>query len=199
MAYTVPQPEAQRRPGVVTVAVWLLVLVAALQVISAAVTLSQLSALRDAFDKLFADTAAKNAGSVMAVGNASVAAFWLLLALGFVVLAIFVGRGKNPARIITWVVAAISICCAGTNLASTAIGFGRSFGSAGSGAPTPDQVEKAINEALPTWYQPLLTTVTVVSLVALVTTVVLLALPVANPYFRKPQQQWQPPVPPPTA
>jgi hypothetical protein len=198
MADTVPPPDAQRRPAVVTVAVWLLVVVAILEAVTALVTVSQLGTLRDAYDKLFADTQVKNAGTGVAVVSAAAIALALLFALGFVVLAIFVGRGKNPARIITWVVAAFSICCAGTNLASTAIGFNGNFGNPGDG-PSNEEIQRTINDALPSWYNPLLTTITVLSLAALVTTVILLALPIANPYFRKRQQQWQPPVPPPTA
>jgi len=191
---TVP-PDAQRRPAVVTVAVWLLYLVAALEAVTALVTLSQLGTLRSAYDKLFADTPMKNAGTSVAVVSTAAIALALLFALGFVVLAIFVGRGKNPARIITWVVAGISICCAGTNLASTAIGFNSNFGNTSQG-PSAEEIQRTINEALPAWYQPLLTTITIVSLAALLATVIMLALPIANPYFRKPRQEWQPPVPP---
>jgi hypothetical protein len=198
MAYTVPPPDARRRPAVVTVAVWLIVLVAALEAVTALVTVSQIGTLRDAYDKLFADTPIENAGTGLAVVSAAVTALYLLFALGFAVLAIFVGRGKNPARILTWVVAGISICCVGANLASTAVGFNSSFGNTGEG-PSNEEIQRAINEALPGWYQPVLTTAAVISLAALVTTVILLALPVANPYFRKPQPEWQPPMPPPTA
>jgi hypothetical protein len=203
MAYVAGSVEPKRRPAVVTAACWLLYLAAACQVLSAVVTLSQLGAMKEAYRKLFADTATKGFEDVLvAITAATTVGFGLIFAVGYVVLGILNGKGKNPARIVTWVVAGLSICCSGSGLVSNAIGI-NGFSGGKNGGPTSQEIQRALEAALPGWYQPTLTTIGIISIAALVTAVVLLALPIANGFFRKPPQPaWEPPVPqmpPPTA
>jgi Ni/Fe-hydrogenase subunit HybB-like protein len=201
MANAVEPAGSVRRPGVVTVACWLLYLAAVCQVLTAVITLSQLGATRQAYKKIFAGTSMEGAeATLVAITAATTVGVGLIFAIGYIVLAILDGRGKNPARIVTWVVAGLSICCSGSGLVSNAVGFSSFGGNARNGAPTSQQIQQALKDALPGWYQPLLTTVGIVSIAALVTAVILLALPLANDFFRKPKQPvWEPPVPPPTA
>jgi hypothetical protein len=205
MAYAAASVEPKRRPTIVTVACWLLYLAAASQVLTAIVTLSQLNATKLAYKKLFAETSMKGAEDMfVAITAATAVGFGLLFAIGYVVLAILNGRGKNPARIVTWVIAGLAICFSGCGLVSSAVGF-NGFGGSGAGndAPSGQEIQQALNEAWPGWYQPLLTTISIVSLAALVVAVVLLALPIANDFFRKTREPgWEPAVPsvpPPTA
>jgi hypothetical protein len=183
----------------VSVACWLLYLAAAFQVLTAIVTLTQLSTTKQAYTKVFAETSMKGAESMfVAITAASAVGFGLLFAIGYVVLAILNGRGKNPARIVTWVVAGVAICFSGCGLVSSAAGVsGLGGNSSANGAPTSQEIQRALSDALPGWYQPILTTIGAISLAALVTAVVLLALPIANEFFRKTRDSgWEPPVPP---
>jgi hypothetical protein len=193
----------KKRPGVVTAACWLLYVAAACQVLYAVVTVSQLGATKEAYKKVFADTSMKGAEDMLvAITAATTVGVGLLFAIGYVVLAILDGRGRNVARIITWVIGGLSICCSGYGLASSAIGFSGISGNSGNG-PSASQIKQALNDALPGWYQPVLTTIGIISVAALVTVVILLALPMASEFFRRPKQpNWEPPVPsmpPPTA
>jgi hypothetical protein len=193
----------QRRPTVVTVACWLLYVAAVCQVLSALITLSQLSATKEAYKKVFANTSMKGAENMLvAITAATTVGIGLIFAVGYVVLAILNGRGKNPARIVTWVIGGLAICCSGYGLVANAAGFTGFSGSSGNG-PSPKEIQQAMHDALPGWYQPALTAVGTVAIISLLLTVILLALPAANEFFRKPKQPvWEPPlppVPPPTA
>lgn len=201
MAFAVEPVEPKRRPAVVTVACWLLYLAAAGQVISAIATFSQLGATRRAYEKVFTGASMQGAAATFVAIMAASAVVSLAFAAGYVVLGILNGRGKNPARIVTWVLAGIAICLSGCGLVSTAIGAaGISNGNSTNGAPRPEEIKRALSDTVPGWYQPLVTTVGVIALAALVVTVVLLALPIANDFFRKrPEAEWTSPVPPPTA
>jgi hypothetical protein len=201
MAYAAAPVEQKRRPAVVTVACWLLCAAAASQVLSAIVTLSQVGATKQAYRKVFAETPMKGAEDMfVAMTAASAVGFGLLLGVGYVVLASLDARGKNPARIVTWVIAGLSICFSGCGVAMNALGPSSFGGGSANGAPSGQEIQQALNDAWPGWYQPTLTTIGVVSFVALISAVVLLALPIANEFFRKPEQPaWQPPVPPATA
>jgi hypothetical protein len=189
---------ARRRPTVVTVASWLLYVAAVCQVLGAIITLSQLSATKEAYKKVFADTSMKGAENMLvAITAATTVGIGLLFAVGYVVLAILDGRGKNPARIVTWVVGGLAICCSGYGLVANVSGFSGFSGGSGNG-PSPKEIQQTLHDALPGWYTPLLTAVGAIGIIALLTTVILLAMPAANDFFRKPKQQpvWEPPVPP---
>src|SRR4051794_27131787 len=183
MADTGTANGPRQRPGVVTAAVWLLYLAAALQVLAAVITVSQLATMRDTYNQLFKGTVPGAGDRVAALSAALTVGLGLLFAVGYLVLTVFIGRGKPAARYVTWGVALVSVCCTGTTLVSTTISVSDNVGG-GAGGPTAEEIQKAINAALPSWYQPALTTITAASMVAMVTVVVLLALPMANPYFR---------------
>jgi hypothetical protein len=206
MAYAAApgQPVAPKtRPAVVTAACWLLYFAAACQVVLAIIAISQLGTTKEAYQKAYADSTVKGAADVAVAVAATVIAIGFLLAIGYVVLAILDGRGKNPARIVTWVIGGVSICCSAGSVVSNASGLSSMGGGGGNGAPSGKQIQDAMNAALPGWYQPVLTTIGLIAIFALVAVVILLALPAANDFFRKPKQQvWEPPtpsVPPPTA
>lgn len=207
MADAAAPAEPKQRPAVVTAACWMLYLAAAAQVVTAIVTLSQLSATKQVYQKLFADTPMRGFEDVIvAITAATAVGFGLIFAIGYVVLGILDGRGRNPARIVTWVVAGLAICFSGCGLVTNATGVSRFGNSGANGAPTAQDIQRALNEALPGWYKPVLTTIGIVSFVALLVAVILLALPAANDFFRKrPVTGWEPPVPavppvpPPTA
>jgi hypothetical protein len=182
------------RPTVVTVAGWLLYLVAALQLISLVILLSQVSTIADVTEDAYRGTSAEDSARVGAViGALGGAIIGALLAIAYVVLAIFNNRGKNPARIVTWVLGGIGVCCGTLGLIGNAVSNSFTFNNRNDNLPDPKEVQRQINDALPSWYRPTTTTLAVLALLALLAAIILLALPPANEFFRKPQAVWQPP------
>lgn len=190
-------PAAPRvRPGPVTAATRLLVLVAIAQVAGLVLALSYAGTIRDVYTKAYKGTDAEGAIKlVTTLGTVISVVLGLLFAAAFVVLAILNGKGKNPARITTWVVGGVALCCIGFGLATSAAGnsFTMRGGSTNSNLPDPAEVRRQLNAALPSWYNGLSVTVSLIGLLALLAALILLALPPSNEFFRKPQPQWQAP------
>lgn len=190
-------PAAKRRPVSVSISTYLLFLVAALQVISGVIGIAMTGRIRDAVNEVISGP---DAEAFAWVFNGSIiisAAFNFLTAIGLVVLAVLNNRGKNPARIVTWVLGGILLCCTGFGLLGQA---SNSF-LTGAGAPTdpdmpdPAEIQRAVDEALPGWYLPVSMAAMVISLIALAAALILLALPVSNEFFRRPAPAWEPPLP----
>jgi hypothetical protein len=193
MAYAAAPIEPKRRPAIVTVACWLLYLAAACQVLTAIVTLGELGRTKQAYQKVLAETPMKGNEDMFVAIMAASAVVGLVFAIGYVVLAILNGRGKNSARIGTWVIAGVALCFSGCTLALS----GLSGNSSANGAPSAQEIQQALNNAWPGWYQPTLTAMGIISFAALVAVAILLALPIANEFFRKTRESgWEPPVPP---
>ena len=203
MTYTapLPPPAAKQRPTTVTVATYLLFLTAGMQVVSAIVSFAVIGSFRDAWAKALEGVdGAEEAASVMSttttaalVGAGVIAA---LFAVAYVLLGVFVGRGSNGARITTWVLAGLAACCNGFGVTGSMSGRGGFTGTGGGdiNGRTADEVARAFEEALPGWYQPVTTLLSLVALVLAVAVIILLALPSSHPYFRKPEPLlWQPP------
>ena len=202
MAYTVP--PVSPRPATVTVASYLLYAMAALQVLAAVVELAVLGDTRQAYDEAYAGTALADSGGSFATATTVLGAVvGLLFAAGYVVLGIFDGKGKNPARIVTWVFGGLAICCGSFGLIGNVGGsFSFGGGSRGKGQPDPAEVARIMKLHLPAWYQPVTTVLGVLGLLFAVAVVILLALPASHPFFRRQPPPappgWEPPIPPPT-
>lgn len=188
-------PGAPRvRPTAVTVAGWLLFLVAGLQVLGLIVALTQVGTISDVYEEAYRGTSAEDAAKVGAVASTlGTAGVGVLFAIAFVLLAIFNNRGKNPSRITTWVVGGLGVCCSGLGLLTVAVGNSFSVGNGDSDLPDPADVRQRVEDALPSWYAPVTLTATVLVLLSLVLTLILLALPPSNEFFRKREPVWQPP------
>ena len=119
----------------------------------------------------------------------------LLLAVVLGVLALFNNQGRNGARITTWIVGGIMVCCVGGGLLSNAAGGFNTGGGTTANGPSPEEIQRRLEEALPSWVTPVSLLLGVLSLIALIAALVLLALPKANPFFRKPTAGWEPPTP----
>jgi hypothetical protein len=209
MSYTTPpsgylvpeQPGGSpaARPGTVSLATLLLYLMALLSLVSAALAIYQSTLITE--DKLvtiykdggYPADQAEAAAALTPVLSYVGAGFALLVAVLYIVLAVFVGKGKQWARITTWVVVGIfGICCGLAGVA--AMGAGNSFGN--MGAPSDIDTEKIAADTaalLPAWLSPTTTVLSIVSLCASIAIVVLLLLPPSNPYFRKQEPVWTPP------
>jgi hypothetical protein len=187
---------ARERPSSVSVSSYLLMLVAALQVINLVIAGLFFGDVRDAYKQAYAGTEVANQaetiGSIAAIGGAVIG---LLVAAGLVILALLNNRGKNPSRIVTWVVGGLFLCCSGLGLASSALVDRVGMNNANTNGPDPAELQRALDERLPNWYQPVTTTIGVLSVLSLLTALILLALPRSNEFFRRPQPTWEPPVP----
>ncbi|MEW2142911.1 hypothetical protein AB0869_08860 [Micromonospora vinacea] len=188
---------ARQRPSIVSISSYLLFLFLALQVISLIITLSTFGKTRDALRDAYAGSATDGdqVADVFAVIGIGGAIVLLLLAVVLGVLALFNNQGRNGARITTWIVGGIMVCCVGGGLLSNAAGgFNTGGGTTGDG-PSPEEIQRRLEEALPSWVTPVSLLLGVLSLIALIAALVLLALPKANPFFRKQTAAWEPPTP----
>ncbi|MEU1747028.1 hypothetical protein [Micromonospora arida] len=188
---------ARQRPSIVSISSYLLFLFLALQVISLIITLSTFGKTRDALRAAYADSATDGdqVADVFAVVGIGGSIVLLLLAVVLGVLALFNNQGRNGARITTWIVGGIMVCCVGGSLLSNAAGgFNTGGGTTGDG-PSPEEIQRRLEEALPSWVTPVSLLLNVLSLIALIAALVLLALPKANPFFRKQTAAWEPPTP----
>lgn len=212
MTYEVSPP---RRPGAVTAAGYLLFLVAVVIVIDAIIGIATASAVKDATVKAYQSAGIANPdqlASAVSVGAIIAAVVYILLAAGFVVLGALDLRGKNPARIVTWVLAGIGVLCfCFASVGSVASGSLMNSAPSSPNGVSPADIAKQIADAEPSWLQPTQTALAIVNLLALILVIILLALPASSRFFRKPvtdgglapfQQypgQQQPPYPQPPA
>jgi hypothetical protein len=195
MSYTVSQPPAKPRPAVVTYAVYLMWFVVAAQVINFLVGLIP----NEQLDQALADFEAANPELTEPAGfEATSAVFTVLITIiitvGLAVLAVFVGRGSQPARVTTWVIGGIAVLCVGCGLILTAAGPAL-LASAGD---TPEvQLQRdyleVIQQNTPGWMTAITVGLTILALLALIAVIIMLAMPAANDFFRKEQQTWVPP------
>jgi hypothetical protein len=187
-----PGPAARVRPATVTIANALLIVVAVIYAVSFVLALSVIGTMTEVFEEEFAGTDAEGAEGVVAGITVVVSAVYLLIAVGLVVLALLNNKGKNPARIVTWVLGGIGLCCAGFGLIGTSANT--SFGG-GSGDIDQERLQQRLDEAMPSWYEPVNLAILIISILALAGALLLLALPPSNEFFRKPQQPFEPPPP----
>lgn len=195
MSYAVPsQPPPPgtpaERPMVVTVSTWLLWATAALYAISAAIGLAYSGTTADVLEQAYAGTSAEGQEGVGAIGLIVGAVLSLAFAVGFVLLGIFNNQGKNPSRITTWVIGGIALCCGGIGLILNSVLGGVEV----EGGPDPDEIERLLSDALPGWYDAVTWITSIGGILALLTALILLALPAANEFFRKPTEEiFEPP------
>jgi hypothetical protein len=183
------------RPNTVTISSYLLYLVAALQVVSALVTFAVASDYQRVVKDAYADVEGGDAiASITSISLIGTAIFGLLIGAGLVALAIFNNRGKNPSRITTWVIGGLFLCCGGFGLITVLAGGSMDFGGpAAPNAPSQAELQEMITDAMPSWYTPVTTTVSIIGLLALLGALILLALPPSNEFFRKRPPEWEPP------
>jgi hypothetical protein len=195
---TVPAsgPGAPVRPATVTYASWLLYLVGALQLISVPIALLTLGPTRKAVDDAIAnDPNAQSAASAIQTITTVAVVIGVVIALLFGVCWIILGmlnaRGKQPARIVTWVLGGLFLCCLGFGLVGNA--FGNAFSRGTTTAADQAEIQRQITAALPGWYRPVTVTISVIEILAILLAIILLALPVSHPWFRRRVQVWEPP------
>lgn len=177
--------EPVRRPTIVTVAAALLFTVAAMAVVVALLPLPYLSKVHDAAKQAYSGL--PNGDQIVSITQFAMIGglvVTIVVGIGFAVLGALDLRGSKVARIITWVVAGLgALCCGGGSVAGN-LTSGASRGNV-NGVDMTKAAEQ-VKAAYPSWYQPTVTTLDVLIMVALVVVIILLALPAAGPYFRRP-------------
>jgi preprotein translocase subunit SecG len=114
-------PVARPRPTAVTVSSYLLYAVAAVTLLNAVLALSFVGRTADVYRDAYAGSPAAGTEGLIVAASVITAVVYVLFAVGLVVLALFNNRGRNPARITTWVVGGISLCCSGLVLGGNAM------------------------------------------------------------------------------
>lgn len=194
-----PAAGSPSPPSTVKLSTYLLWATAAVSLITAVLALSVVGRMSEAYRDLYAGTPAEGSEAVVVGASVVGAVISVLFAAGLAVLAIFNNRGRNGARITTWVIGGIALCCGGLGLAGTALTSSMNLDDT-SGGPSAAEVERRLDEVLPSWYDPATLTLSVLSLLTLLGAIILLALPASNAFFRKPAAAgWDPslPYPPP--
>ena len=184
-----PMPAPRPRPATVTVAGLLMLLLALTAVVYVVASIVVLGPTTDAFNEAFAGTDLEDTGAVIAATSVATAVIYLLFGLALVILSVFNNRGRNGARIATWVVGGVALCCGGLSLISLAVPD-LSTGGMGQQPDMPDaeEIERIVAEHLPSWYDPVIIGSSVVGVLALAVALLLLALPASNEFFRRPEQ-----------
>ncbi|MFF5214000.1 hypothetical protein [Micromonospora sp. NPDC000442] len=199
-----PDQAPARRPAAVVLAVATLVVMALGALVFAVIGLASVSGTVDRF-RATADAGADpgQVDAVVALLRASVvvsAVLSILAGLLLVGLALGLAARRPAARVATWVVAGLGMCCGCGGIAAlivqraTPLEFGDDRATAELLALVPD--------AHPSWWIPLTATLSIAQVLGYLVVAVLLALPAANAWFRRrPASQrqaspYQPPTPP---
>jgi hypothetical protein len=186
VAYPYAQEPAPRsRPTTVTISSYLLYLVAAVELIGAVIGLSVVGTMSRIIDDDPSLGALSSSARTFVVGSVVFgASVEVLFAAGLTILAIFNGRGRQGSRITTWVIGGLALCCNGFGVLGSRARFTTNF-DPGNGRSSTDDLERRLNDELPSWYNAATVTLAVISLLALLAVIILLALPASNAYFRR--------------
>ncbi len=158
--------ERPPRPVTVTAAAGLMLFQVVLSLLGAIMTIANKDIIRDAAEaQQPADGPQMDTDTIVNVALVFGIGFSVVIAIVFVVLALLNLRGSNVARIITWVVCGLFLCCTG-------------FGFIGSFQQT---------DAVPGWYTAYSIINAVLALLIYIAVIVLLALPISNKFFKPTQ------------
>jgi hypothetical protein len=200
--------SARKRPGVVTVAAILLFITAAALIGEAIVMFSQIGPVGSQLKPLYppAEFGDPDSGLAVARGVFGVpAAGALIFAVVFGVLGALDLAGKNWARICTWIFGSLGmLCCGCTSALYAGLGLSnlaaqvqsKSGPNPAEPGPTTEEFMNAIDQAVPGWYTAALLILGTVVVLSVLTAVILVSLPAAGEYFRKPPLMWVPPTAP---
>ncbi|HEV7965607.1 MAG TPA: hypothetical protein VGP57_23895 [Actinoplanes sp.] len=178
-----PAPAPRKRPVTVSTSSYLLYATAALSLIGSLISLTTIKTTSDVYKAAYAGTPAQGTEGVIVIALVGGLVINLLFAAGLAILAIFNNRGRQGARITTWALGGVVLCCSGIGLAGTAATSTLQT-SGTAGVPSQRDVQDRLNAALPSWYGATTTTLSVLMLLALLSSLILLALPASNAYFR---------------
>ena len=176
-------PASGARPTTVSLSAYLLFATAALSLLGALISLTAISTISEVYKAAYAGTAAEGTESVVVIASVGALVVNILFSAGLAILAIFNNRGRQGSRITTWALGGVILCCSGIGLAGTAATNALDTANS-AGGPNPREVQERLDAALPSWYGPITTTLSVLMLLALLASLILLALPASNAYFQ---------------
>jgi F0F1-type ATP synthase membrane subunit c/vacuolar-type H+-ATPase subunit K len=190
-----------RRPAAVTITAGLMALMALLGVVGAIASLAIMNRLVDRFRERAArtDASANEIDTIVGIIRAfSIisAIIGILIALVLIGLALGNLRGSNASRIATWALCGIGIVCGCCGLFGVLAQNNAAF-SGMSDDRTAEDLGRALADASPGWWTVLSGALSVGQALGYIAVAVLLALPAASAFFRKPAAPpWQPTTPP---
>ncbi|MCA2212850.1 hypothetical protein [Jidongwangia harbinensis] len=182
--------ESRPRPTTVSVSSYLLWATAALSALGGILEVSVIGDTSEVYRSATQGTDAEGTEAIVVGITVVGVVIGVVFAAALAILAIFNNRGRNAARITTWVLGGISICCTGVGLAGSAVSGSINMDT-GNG-PTQREIEQQLSDTLPSWYTPVTVALGVITMLTLLGAVILLALPASNAFFRAPQQTWDP-------
>ncbi|MER7002964.1 hypothetical protein ABT297_07940 [Dactylosporangium sp. NPDC000555] len=197
MSFAVPASAPRARPSTVSLAAMLLFAAAAIEVINVVLSLLYAQKIAEATKRVYEQAGAPTNSTGAAIGATVNVVFGFVIVVILVLLGYFISRGSQVARILTWVLGGIAFCCNLFGLGSLL--FAQPLWDQARKAtpklPTWDEYQRIVSAEVPGWYQPVTTVLSILLILAILVPIILLALPASHPYFRKPQQEWEPPVP----
>ena len=103
--------------------------------------------------------------AVARIGGIVSGVLGLLLAAGFVIVALFDLRGSNAARIVSWVLGGIGVLCFGCGALGQAGGSALANLQRGSAnGVNVQEATRRIQEAVPAWVAPIAVTIVIINL-----------------------------------
>jgi hypothetical protein len=186
----------------VTIAAGLMMLMALLGLIGVIANLAMMNRLVDRFRERATGTDASSSDIDTVVGfirgiSIGTAVIGIIFALVLAGLALGNLRGSNGTRIATWVICGLGILCGCCGLFGVLGQNNASFTGAGDDR-TAEDIGRALADASPGWWTALSGSLSVGQALGYIAVAVLLALPAANAFFRRPTAPlWQPAPPPP--
>jgi hypothetical protein len=187
------QPAASPRPTTVTVAGYLLYAVAALIVVTAVLTAVPLGTMSRVIEESATPEMPAEVGTFIVGFMIALIVVEVLVAAGFVLLAVFNNKGKNGSRITTWIIGGIAACCCG--LSATGGAFSSVGNMSGSPDAANDEMTRRLEAEMPGWVNAASTGVSILLVLAVIGAIVLLAMPASNAYFRGAPTNWEPQMP----
>lgn len=185
--------ETKVRPAPVTAAAFAQFAILALALISSIMSvvvtldiakqLEEQLAASGAIDQATVDTMI----SLVQVFTFVITGIALVFAVIVAVLGIFNLRGKNGARVTTWVFAGLGLLCGMCSVASAPFSTDTNPAMSGNTDATTQALNDAMSQiAIPGWYASTGIVLNVISLLLYLAIIILLLLPKSNEFFRKP-------------
>lgn len=202
MSYSAPSaPQVAARPPrptVVTIAAVILAVLALVNLVHAIVSLLAISntvnrfrvrAVAEGLPPTDIDQFVTSIRVLFVVSALITFAFAVVLAA----LAWGVLQGSRPARIVTWIVCGLGVLCGCCGVCSAgSLGFGN-MSTRPTATDDMTRASHALIDSFPGWLTSLSGGSAVLQVLGYIATAVLLALPAAHVFFRKPEPSWQPP------
>jgi hypothetical protein len=101
-------------------------------------------------------------------------------------------QGSRPARIVTWIVCGLGVLCGCCGVCSAG-SMGLRNMNARPATDDMTRASQAMVDSFPGWFSTLSGVSSALQVLGYIATAVLLALPAAHVFFRRPEPTWQPP------